>query len=171
MAEWQIESLADDHDRAAFACGNATLDVFLRTQAGQYSRKGVGRTFVAVRPPARVVIGFYTLAASSIEFQNFPKALSKRLPKHPVPMILLGRLAVDGTARGKGLGGDLLIDALSRSLRIADELGVFAVHVHAIDEAAAAFYARHGFQPLPDQPQHMLLPLETFRKALGGKKP
>ena len=98
MAEWQIEPLADDHDRAAFACGNAALDVFLRTQAGQYSRKGVGRTFVAVRPPGRAVIGYYTLAASSIEFQNFPKSLSKRLPKHPVPMILLALVTQLGLA-------------------------------------------------------------------------
>lgn len=170
MAEWLIEPLADDHERGAFSCGNASLDVFVRAHAGQYARKGVGRTFVAVRPDSRVVIGFYTLAASSIEIEHLPRALTKRLPKHPVPMILLGRLAVDESARGKGLGGDLIWDALSRALRIADELGAFAVHVHAADDAAANFYARYGFQALPEQQRHMLLPMETIRQVFGGGK-
>src|SRR4051812_25116768 len=103
MAEWQIEPL-DDHERGAFSCGKAPLDAFIRTQAGQYVRKSVGRTFVAVPPGSRAVIGYYTLAASALEFALLPAALTKKLPKHPIPTILLGRLAVDLSARGKGLG-------------------------------------------------------------------
>lgn len=167
MAEWVIEPLADDHERGAFSCGKASLDVFIRTQAGQYDRKGVGRTFVAVRPESRVVIGYYTLAASAVELAHLPPALAKKLPKHPVPTVLLGRLAVDESARGQGIGGDLVADALRRVLRLAEELGVFAVHVHAIDEEARSFYARYGFVSLLDQERHMMLPVATIRKAFG----
>jgi predicted N-acetyltransferase YhbS len=169
MAEWHIELLADDHERGEFSCRKAPLDVFLQTQAGQYVRKGVGRTFVAVRPGEKLVIGYYTLAASSVEFAHLPATLSKKLPKHPVPMILLGRLAVDQSVHGKGLGCELLMDAANRALKIADELGVFGVHTHAIDDDAKGFYTKFGFVPLLDQERHMLLPIATIRK--GFEKP
>jgi GNAT superfamily N-acetyltransferase len=169
MAEWQIEPLADGHERGAFSCGMAPLDVFIRTHAGQYARRDVGRTFVAVRPGESTVIGYYTLAASSVEFAHLPTTLSKKLPHHPVPMVLLGRLAVDGTARGIGLGRDLLADALRRALRIANEVGVFGVHTHAIDDDAKAFYAKFAFVPLLDEERHMFLPMATIRK--GSEKP
>ncbi len=164
MAEWQIELLADDHLREAFSCGKIPLDAFIQTQCGQYTRKSIGRTFVAVRPGARTVIGYYTLAASAVELAHLPSALAKKLPKHPVPMVLLGRLAVDQSARGEGLGRDLLADALSRAVRIADELGVFGVHTHTIDDEAKRFYTKFGFTPLLDQERHMLLPIATIRK-------
>jgi len=167
MADWQIEPLDDNHERGGFSCGKAPLDVFLRTQAGQYTRKGVGRTFVAVRPGNRAVIGYYTLAASAIEFAQLPTSIGKRLPKHPVPAVLLGRLAVDQSARGQGLGSALLVNALKRVLELADQLGVFAVHVHAIDEEARGFYAHFGFQSLPEQERHMLLPLTTIRSLFA----
>lgn len=170
MAELQIEPLADDHERGEFSCGKAPLDVFIRTQAGQYARKDVGRTFVAVRAGERKVIGYYTLAASSIEFAHLPKDLAKRLPKHPVPVVLLGRLAVDTSARGQKLGSDLLTDAFRRTLRIAEDLGVFAVHVHALDDEAKAFYARFGFRSLLDQERHLVLPIATIRKSFATDK-
>lgn len=166
MANWHIEPMADGHERGAFSCGKTSLDAFLRTQAGQYTRREIGRTFVAVRPGGKAVIGYYTLAASAIEFAHLPAILSKKLPKHPVPTVLLGRLAVDSGARGEGLGRDLLADALRRALRIADELGVFAVHTHAIDDEAKAFYTHFGFRPLLDQERHLLLPMATIRKEL-----
>lgn len=168
MADWRIESLADAHERGEFSCGKAPLDVFIRTQAGQYARKRVGRTFIAVRPNSPKVIGYYTLAASAVAFADVPTEVSKKLPKHPVPCILLGRLAVDTTARGIGLGADLLMDALHRTLRIAEEMGVFAVHTHAIDDEAKAFYEKFGFRAMLDQPRHMFLPMETVQKQLDG---
>lgn len=166
MANWQIEPLADGHDRGEFSCGKSPLDVFVRTQAGQYARRDIGRTFVAVYPGEKTVIGYYTLAASGIDSAHLPPALGKKLPKHPVPTILLGRLAVDQSARGQGLGRDLVADVLRRVLRIADEVGVFAVHTHALDDEATHFYAKFEFAPLPDQERHMLLPLTTIRKSV-----
>lgn len=168
MGNWVIERLADRHERGEFSCGKVPLDVFLRTQAGQYERKDVGRTFVATRPNANRVIGYYTLAASAVEFATIPEKLSKKLPKHPVPTILLGRLAVDTSARGEGLGRELLMDALRRVLTVAETLGVFAVHVHALDDEARAFYEKYGFVALADQPRHLLLPLATIRTAFAG---
>lgn len=168
MAEWQIELLTDDHERGAFSCGKSSLDAFIRTQAGQYARKDVGRTYVAIRPGAKAVIGYYTLSASAIEFTSPPSALSKKLPKHPVPTVLLGRLAVDTSARGTGLGRDLLADALKRTARIAGEIGVFAIHAHALDDDAKAFYAHFGFLELAEQERHMFLPVATIRKQVSG---
>jgi GNAT superfamily N-acetyltransferase len=115
------------------------------------------------------VLGYYTLAASSVEFAHLPTTLSKKLPKHPTPTILLGRLAVDQSAHGKGLGGQLLMDATYRAMKVADELGVFGVHTHAIDDDAKAFYTKFGFVPLLDDERHMFLPMVTIRK--GFQKP
>jgi predicted GNAT family N-acyltransferase len=172
MPEWHIERLAERHERGAFTCGRTPLDTFIHTKAGQYARRDIGQTYVAVRSGERVVIGYYTLAASSIEFTHLPAALSKKLPRHPVPLILLGRLAVDQSVHGKGLGGQLVMDASNRVMKIADELGVFGIHAHAIDDEAKEFYARFGFVSLLDQPSHMLLPMATIRKGLAkpGKK-
>lgn len=167
MADWQIVPMTDAHERGEFSCGKAPLDVFIRTQAGQYARKRVGRTFVAVRPDSTKVVGYYTLAASAVAFTDVPAEVSKKLPKHPVPCVLLGRLAVDVSARGVGLGADLLIDAFKRTLRLADELGVFAVHTHAIDDDARGFYEKFGFCAMLDQPRHLFLPMETVQQQLG----
>lgn len=168
MADWLIVPMTDTHERGEFSCGKAPLDVFLQKQAGQYARKRVGRTFVAVRPDSNKVIGYYTLAASAVGFADVPTEVSKKLPKHPVPCVLLGRLAVDVSARGIGLGADLLIDGLKRTLRLADELGVFAVHTHAIDDDARGFYEKFGFRAMLDQPRHMFMPMETVQKQLSG---
>ena len=166
MAEWNIAPLADGHERGAFSCGKPPLDVFIRTQAGQYARRDIGRTFVATRPGESAVVGYYTLVASAVEFVHLPETLGKKLPKHPVPAILLGRLAVDATVRGQGLGGQLLMDATSRALKVSEELGVFGVHAHAIDDEAKAFYERFGFVALPDQERHMFLPMASIRACL-----
>ncbi|HEY1376534.1 MAG TPA: GNAT family N-acetyltransferase [Gemmataceae bacterium] len=166
MADWDIEHLGDAHDRAAFDCGQPSLDDFIRTKAGQYERKNVGRTYVAVRRGTTRVVGYYTLALGAVELAHVPPAAAKKLPKHPVPVILLGRLAVDRSEQGKGLGEHLLFDALARSLAIAEQAGAFAVEVLAIDDVAKAFYQRYGFRPLLDQPRHLFLPMATVRQGM-----
>jgi GNAT superfamily N-acetyltransferase len=168
MDDWLIERLHASHERDAFCCGKGALDEFLKTRAGQYERKGIGRTFVAVLHDSKRVLGYYTLAAGAIPFANLPKPQSKKLPKHPVPVILLGRLAVDQTARRRGLGEYLLFDAFERCLAAAEEVGAYAVEVQAIDEEAQRFYKKYGFVQLPDQPLRMFLPIETIRRGLSG---
>jgi GNAT superfamily N-acetyltransferase len=168
VADWRIEGLERAHDRAAFSCGKPPLDQFIQRLVGQYEKRNLGRTYVAVRSGEKRVIGYYTLAAGSIAFQNLPEPTARKLPRHPAPVILLARLAVDGSAQGQGLGAALLIDALSRCLTIADKVGVHAVDVDAIDEQAADFYARFGFSPLPDDALHLFLPIATIRDGFGG---
>lgn len=111
-------------------------------------------------PPDRRVLGFYTLSSSTIQLDSLPEKLAKKLPKYPqLPATLLGRLAVDVTARGKRYGELLLMDALRRSLEAATEIGAMAVIVDAKDDGAAAFYARYGFEPLPEHERRMYLPM------------
>jgi len=131
-------------------------------RASQYEKRRLGRTYVALFPGAKTVAGYYTLAAGSIAIANLPEDAAKRLPKHPVPVILLGRLAVDQKARGQGLGKTLLRDALLRSLSMSEQLGLFAVEVLAIDAEAKEFYAKYGFVPLADNDLHMFLPIKTI---------
>jgi GNAT superfamily N-acetyltransferase len=168
MGNWTVEPLAKGHERAAFSCGHATLDDFLKKYAGQYARRKLGTTYAAVAEGQPRVLGYYTLAPSHFEFANAPVELLKGLPKHPVPSLLLARLAVDQSERGKGLGRFLLLDAFTRCLRVAHEVAFRAIEVEAIDDQAAAFYAKYGFLPFPGDSHHLALPLETVEEVLGA---
>ncbi len=166
MADWIIERFDDSHERGEFCCGKAPLDNFIKTLAGQYERKGVGRTFVAVQGADRRVAGYYTLALGAVSLPTVPRVYAKKLPKHPVTVVLLGRLAVDTKYQGHGLGEHLLFDAFQRILAIAEQAGAFAVEVVAINQGAKQFYEKYGFTPLTDQELHSFLPLATIRKGL-----
>src|SRR5260221_2843066 len=107
MADWQIERMGSGHEREEFCCGKAPLDDFLHALVTQYEKRKLGRTYVAVVAGEKKVCGYYTLAASSVSFTNVPPKIARKLPKHPVPVVLLGRLAVDGTQQRKGLGAEL----------------------------------------------------------------
>lgn len=168
MDDRQIERLAKTHDRSGFDCGKAPLDDFVRSLVSQYEKRNLGRTYVAVRPGERRVLGYYTLASGAISFQSLPADAGRKLPRHPVPAILLARLAVDRGAQGSGLGRTLLVDALKRCLELADRLGIHAVGVDAIDVAAKSFYEKFGFVPLLDNEFHLYLPIATIKAAFGA---
>jgi predicted N-acetyltransferase YhbS len=110
------------------------------------------------------VLGYYTLAASAVSIEHLPAADSRKLPMHPVPVVLLARLAVDESFHGQRLGEGLLMDALERSLVLSGGMGVHAVEVDATDDAAAAFYRKYRFTPLVDNPLHLYLPIATIEK-------
>jgi GNAT superfamily N-acetyltransferase len=112
------------------------------------------------------VLGYYTLASGALSYQNLPESSARRLPRHPVPVILLARLAVDQSVQGKGWGEGLLVDALQRGLDLADKLGIHAVEVDAIDQQAKAFYEKYGFAPLLDNEFHLFLPTATIHSAI-----
>jgi len=163
-AKWSIEELGSDHDRAEFSCGHESLDNFLKQFASQNQKTGVSRTFVALKPGEKIVRGYYSLAAGSVQFQNLTEEQRKRLPKYPVPVAHLGRLAVDKSVQGQGLGSHLLIDALCRVGRAERELGIHAIEVVAIDDAAKGFYLKYGFTELADDPHHLFISMKTVRK-------
>jgi GNAT superfamily N-acetyltransferase len=171
MAEWTFERLDRSHQRDGFVCGKAPLDEFLRSLVSQYEKRKLGRTYVAVRPGEKRVLGYYTLASSTIALPALPPAAAKKLPKHPVPAVLLARLAVDQSMQGQGLGEDLLMDALNRALGLSAHLGIHAIVVDAIDESAKKWYLRYGFVQLLDDEMHLYLPLTSIERTLGGTGP
>jgi GNAT superfamily N-acetyltransferase len=164
--KFRIEALGKNHDRSQFDSGSPPLNEYLTRYAGQNQRSGMGKTYVALPSDSNRVVGFYTLSAGSVRFESLPDDLSRGLPKYPVPVAHMGRLAVCASAQGRGLGGILLIDALKRSLYLADAIGIRAMEVIARDDSARAFYERFGFQALLDDRKHLYLPLATARKAL-----
>lgn len=159
---YRIEPLGIEHDRAAFDCEEPVLNDFLKRYARQNDQKGLGRTFVAVRPGDQKIYGYYTISSGSVQLDTIPE----KLPRYPIPVAHLGRLAVDRQAKGQGLGKALLADALKRILAVADQMGVYAVEVFALNEAARDFYIKFGFRPLLDDRQHLYMPMSFIRKQL-----
>jgi len=155
-----IERLSPHHHRHDFDCGVQELNSYLQRYSGQHERKGIGRTYVALRQDEIRVLGYYTISSSAVAFDLVPE----NLPRHPVPVALVGRLAVDNSARGQRLGEALLIHALRSALRAAKIVGIYAVVVDAIDESAKSFYLKYGFNELTDDHLHLYLPLKAIEK-------
>ena len=154
-----IQALTGRHDRNAFESESEPLDAWLRHTARQHQRRGISKTFVAVSDvaPSRI-LGFYALTACEILTDELPEDLAKKLPRK-TPGIRLGRLAVDRSVQGQGLGEHLLMDAIERARLVLEHIGVHALFVDAKDERAAAFYGKYGFRPLPNDPLRLVLPL------------
>jgi GNAT superfamily N-acetyltransferase len=162
--KYTIELLDRSHNRRYFDCGEESLNDFLKKFARQNSEKGLGRTFVAVPANSKVIYGYYTIASGTVRFDTIPE----KLPRYPIPVILLGRLAVDEKAKGQGLGEYLLMDALKQVVTLAEILGIYAVEVYALNDRAREFYKKYGFIELLDDPLHLFLPMKTI-KALNLK--
>ncbi len=159
-ADLRIELLAERHDRVSFSCGVENLDNYLRTQAGQDVRRRANAVFVlaATTEPERV-LGYYTLCAMTLSQGEVPEAARKLVPRYPlVSATLIGRLAVAKDRQGERLGSILLADALQRAFASASTVGSSMLVVDALDEAAAGFYAAHGFIRLPDS-RRLVLPM------------
>jgi predicted GNAT family N-acyltransferase len=155
-----IERLSPHHDRHDFDCGIDELNAYLRRYSNQHERKGIGRTYVAINEGDTCVLGYYTIASSVVAFEAVPQ----NLPRHPVPVALIGRLAVDYTVRGQRLGETLLVHALQSAQRAAKIVGIYAVVVDAFNESAKRFYMKYGFEELTDDRLHLYLPLKASEK-------
>jgi len=167
VAGWREEAVGKGHDRKAFDCGDTGLNEFLRKYARQSHESGSAKTFVAVRDeaPGRV-LGFYSLAPASLDYERMPGEIVKGLPRHPVPGFRLARLAVDFLAQGQGLGGQLLMAAGRRCARVAAEVGGVVLVIDAKNERAAAWYMEYGAVRLGDAPLTLVLALRTIEVAL-----
>ncbi len=162
--DWEIQRFDRSHDRSQFDCGIGQLNDWLQRQVSQYEKRDLSRTYVAVARGTFPVRGYYALSMHRVSHEVLPSDLAKGLPRLDVPVVLLGRLAVDKSIQGQGLGALLLLDALARSAHVSHQVGVRAVEVDAIDEAARSFYMKYGFTTLRDDPRHLFLPMHVIRK-------
>ena len=164
------EAVADADPKDWTGCGVAALDDFFRRHALTNSRRGLGKTFVmrSVDPKSPALLGFYTLSMAAIEGRRLPAALRAGLPRYPLPVGLIGRLAISRRAQGRGHGEALLADALTRIIAAAETVGCFGVIVDAKDTRAEAFYEKYGFVTLDDAagyPKRMFLPMTSILAA------
>ena len=159
------ELLTEVHDVLGFDCGNEALNRFLQRYAILNQRNQSARTYVALRGETRV-IGYYSLAAASAEYEIVPARIAKGLAQHPIPLTLLARLAVDQAEQGSGIGAGLLKDALKRFLQAQSIIAARALVVHAKDDRAVEFYQHFGFAPSPLDPYHLYLMTKDIHECL-----
>lgn len=163
-----ISPLSDKHQRQGFNCGIGSLDEYLQRYASQDKKRNVSRIFVATTAEhPETTLGYYSLSAGGIGAESLPAEYSRRLPRYPVPVAILGRLAVSTACQNQGIGSLLLVDALRRVQQASQTLAVFAVVVDAINDQAHAYYRQFGFIPLPRQQQRLFLPLETIARLMA----
>jgi GNAT superfamily N-acetyltransferase len=155
-----IEPLNTSHDRPGFQCGESSLDEYIKKQAKQDVKRRVSRVFVAreLDKPG-IILAYYTLSTLSIEL---PPPLARKLPRHPIPAALIGRLAVSQQVQGYGVGRMLVADAIKRILGVSNEIAIYAVVVDALNEGARRFYQQFGFVPLKVHSRRLFLPLKSL---------
>jgi predicted N-acetyltransferase YhbS len=158
------EPLSWDHDLDAFDCGVEALNEWLKRRARRNEAEGASRTFVCCAGPR--VAGYYSLAAGSVLHPVATSRVRRNMPE-PVPVVLLGRLAVDRGWQSRGLGPDLLRDAALRIVAASQSIGVRAILVHAVSEPAKAFYRKHGFRESPIEPMTLMITVEEAQKVLA----
>jgi ribosomal protein S18 acetylase RimI-like enzyme len=158
-----ITPLNPTHDRTAFQCGVEALDRYLKKQAKQDIKRRISRVVVATKSEnPRAAIGYYTLSTLPIEMNRLPERPARKLPKHPVPAALIGRLAVSIAAQGQGVGKMLLAIAIRRTLAVSDQIAVYALVVDAINDNAKGFYEQFGFTRFSDDSPRLFLPLKSI---------
>lgn len=162
-----IEILNSQYKKRGFDCGNDLLNNYIRRQAKQDVSRDLSACYILNNSDDKKIIGYYTLSGNSINRNDFPEDLIMKLPPSYVNLstVLLGRLAVDNTYKGKGFGETLLIDALKRCVDISKNLGVIAVIVDPIDQKAVTFYESYGFILIPST-NKMFIPIKTIENSL-----
>lgn len=161
---YRIRSLDATVNTASFQCGSEPLNDYIRRYAMQDARRNIARVFVATpeNDPQRLS-GFFSLSAGSVSCSSLPASLARKLPRYPVPVALIGRLAVDREFQGKGLGSILLADACQKVLHASSVLAVAGIIVDAKDDVAISFYAHFGFIPLQGLADRMMLPVSAYQ--------
>ncbi len=166
MTDYQkliIEPLSNTHNRPGFDCGVDLLDFYIKKQAKQDVKRRVSRVFVATKPDAlSFIAGYYTLSSLSIDLDCLPESEARKLPKHPIPAALIGRLAVSEKVQGKGIGKMLLVDAIKRTLAVSNEIAIYAIVVDAINEKVQQFYEQFGFTQFSAESKRLFLPIKSI---------
>jgi predicted GNAT family N-acyltransferase len=167
-SKYNIEPLGD-HDRAAFSCGKAALDRYIREQASQDVKRGLASVFVVTaKDDTKTVLAYYTLSSRELKLEQLPPEIARKAGKYGrVGVTLLGRMAVAEKYKGTGLGGLALMNALEKSLSAAREVASWAVFVEAVDSDAARFYRKYGFIELVGDELKLFLPMKTIAKAFA----
>jgi GNAT superfamily N-acetyltransferase len=160
-----IERLARTQHVESFTCGSVELDRFLIRHALQAQQAHSSQTFVAVS--GAEIMGFHTIVAGEVRHAEAPERVAKGMPRHPIPLLVLARLAVHIQGQGRGIGAILLRDALGRTLQVAEMIGVRALAVHARDDKAVAFYRHFGFTPSLSDARHLFMIIKDIRLAAG----
>ena len=156
-------ALTEKHDVSELNCGDDTLNDWLIKRALKNQNNGASRTFVICQDNR--VVGYYALASGSVERMTTPKSIARNMPE-PIPVMVLGRLAIDTHMQGQRLGSALLKDALLRTLSVSKNVGIRAILVHAISEDARRFYLNYGFQVSPIDPLTLMLPIRHIEGLL-----
>jgi GNAT superfamily N-acetyltransferase len=162
----RVEKLRRDHPIEDFDCGREPLNRYLTRYALQNQQAGAAQTYLGLDGDA--VVGYHTLTVGQVRHEEAPQRLTKGLARHPIPIMLLARLAVDRRWQGQGVGKALLRDALDRTLQAAEIAGIRALAVHAKDEQARAFYEYFDFVPSPTDPLHLFVLLKDVRHTTSS---
>jgi GNAT superfamily N-acetyltransferase len=160
------EPLDARHSLDGFNCGIESLNVWLTEHARQAAAAGSARVFVTVDAEQERVCGYYALAAAAVAHEHATERARKGQPRHPIPAVLLARLAVDTSVQGPGIGAWLLQDAMRRALSASEAVGIRVLLVHALDDSARSFYQRWGFEPSPTDPLNLQMLFKDIRKSL-----
>lgn len=156
--------ISDTHDVAAFDCGQASLNDWLQKRAIKNEKNGASRTFVVCNDNA--VVGYYSLAVGAVAREEVSGKVSRNMPE-PIPVMVLGRLAVDNQWQGKQIGAGMLKDAIQRTLIVAEQAGIRALLVHALSDGAKSFYQHWGFHESPTNDMTLMITLDEARKAIA----
>jgi GNAT superfamily N-acetyltransferase len=160
------EKLTASHDLSQFECGEPELDDWLKRRALRNEENGASRTYIVCA--GQQVVGYYALAVGAVAHTHAPGRVRRNMPD-PVPVMVIGRLAIDTRFQGRGIGSALLRDAILRTLQAAEIAGIRAILVHAISGSAKQFYERCGFIPSPVESMMLMIPLSEAAKALTEK--
>lgn len=162
------QPLDSEHRLNGFDCGVGSLNTWLVRHARAAAGAGSARTYVVLDTEQERVVGYHALAVASVGHNEVTERAQKGMPKHPIPAMLLARLAVDKTVQNKGIGAFLLKDAMSRTLAVAEQVGMRLMLVHALNDEARAFYEHFGFEASSTDPKNLQVLIKDVRLALTG---
>ena len=156
-----------EDDCSGFSCGEQTLDNWIQLRAIKNEKAGASRTFISIEQASGEIAGYYCLSASSLARDDATSLLRKNTPD-PIPVILIGRLAVDERFKGDGLGFSLLQDAISKGIEASRVVGARAFIVHALNDSAESFYRKFGFTLVPESARVMYILIQDAEETIAA---